>query len=371
MFSFLARVIRRWRNRPGKYREAGRVDGKRGIPHVETNELPECLQQLEKFGNQEVNELAEESTKKRSALQSLRKTLFELFGADRKAHADAIRDTAERGGELDHSRRSFFAFHRRNPTYASVRPVVWVLLFIGLTVAADYPLNLASFNQLADSESVTEMMALLFTIILMMDAHTIGALFRSDNLAAKWTAWFLSLISLGFVIVLSWMRRGAIIQLASQSLTKIDPVFVFCFYLLLQLVIFTLAAIIGFSQHEPMQHDFDKKMKSVARSRQAERKAHMKVIATGQALQTAWDSECNADDIYIHRDQQLRENIEERRAIYLRANRAVRADLEDGKLPKAYGKALNLVRPQALEDAQQRINYRKKINAALMEESVS
>jgi len=360
MFSFTGRMFRRWRNRPSKYREAGRPDGKRGIPHSETDELPERLQQLERFGNQEISHLAEESSKELSALQSSRKTLFEVYGADQKAHGDTVQETSQRQSDLNHSRKAYFAFHRKNPTYSGVWPVILTLVFILFTVAADYPLNLAAFSQLGENESVTQLMALVFTVILMLVAHTTGALFRSDNPAAKWTGRLLAAVSLGFIIALSWMRKDTITQMASQTFATLDPTFLFIFYLCLQVLIFVLAVVMGYWLHESMQHDFDKKTKAVRGGRKSERKAQLKAIATGQALQRAWDAECNADHVYIHRDQQLRERVEELRTIYLRANRAARIDLEDGKLPKAYSKPLNLIRPQALEDALNRINNRKK-----------
>ena len=364
MFSFLSRMSRRWRNRPSKYREAGKLDGKRGIPHLETDELPERLQQLEKFGNQEISHLAEESSKKRSGLQSLRKTLVELFGADQKAHSEAMQETGQRQTGLNHSGQAYFAIHRKHATHSGIWPKVWMVVFNVFTVAADYPLNLAAFSQLAENESVTQMMALIFSAVLMMVAHVIGALFRSDNPAAKWTGGFLASVSMGFVVALAWLRKGTIMQVAAQTFTTLDPAFVFVFYVCLQVLIFALAVVIGYALHEPMQADFDKKVKSVKGGKKTERKAHMKMIATGQALQTAVDSERNADHVYVHRDQQLRDRIEELRAIYLRANRAARTDLEDGKLPKAYTKPLTLIRPQALEDAQNRINGRPMITAA-------
>lgn len=364
MLSFFGRMLRRWRNRAAKCREDGRLDGKRAIPHVGTEELPERLHQLEGFGNQEISHLAEKSTEKLSRLSTWRKTLVEILGVHRKAHADSTQETTQRQGDQDQARTVFFAFHRRPPTYSGWWPVVITVGFIGLTVSADNPLNLLAFSQLGENEYVTQMVTLVFTIILMLVAHTTGALFRSDNPAAKWTGRFLGAVSLGFIIALSWMRKDAISHSASLTFIKLDPTFMFVFYLCLQILIFALAVVVGYWLHEPLQHDFNKKAKAVRGARKAERKAQMKTIATGQALQTAWDAECNADHVYVHRDQELRDRVQELRAIYLRANRAVRSDLEDGKLPKAYTKPLNLIRPQALEDALNRINGRKKITAA-------
>ena len=362
MFSLFHQMIRRWRNRPSKYRDAGHLDGKRGIPHLETDELPERLQQPEKFGNQEISHLAEEISKKVSALQSVCKTLVEHFAADQKAHNDSIQETGQRQGDLDHSRQAYFAIHRRHATHSGIWPKIWMVVFTTFTVTADYPLNLAAFSQLAENESITQVMAFIFTVVLMMVAHTIGALARNDNPAAKWTGRFLAAISLGFIMTLSWMRQDTITQMAVRTFTKLDPMFVFSFYVCLQLLIFALAVVIGYALHEPLQNDFDNKVKSLRSGKKSERKAQLKMIATGQSLQTALDSKRNADQVYVNRDQQLRDHIDELRTIYLRANRAVRTDLEDGKLPKAYAKPLNLIRPQALEDALNRINGCKMIS---------
>src|ERR1035437_378671 len=283
MFSFLARMFRGWRNRPSKHREAGRFDGKRCIPHPETDELPERLQQLERFGNQEISQLAEDHGRKLSALRSARKTFFEVHGADQKSHGDAVQETGQRQSDLEHSRKVYFGFHRKNPTYSGVWPVIWTLLFIVLTVTADYPLNLAAFSQLGENENVTQMMALVFTVILMAVAHIIGALFRSDNPAAHWTARFLAAVSLSFIFALSWMRKDTITQMASQAFAMLDPTFLFLFYLCLQVLIFALAVVIGHWLHEQTQNDFNKKTGAVRAGRRAERKTKLKAIATGNA----------------------------------------------------------------------------------------
>ena len=207
MFALFARIKRRWRNRLSRYRDAGHMDGKRAIPHIDTDELPEALQQLERFGNQEITDAAEHAVKTRTALQSIRKTTVELFVATQKTHGDATMETGLRQQEMRQARATFFAFHRRSPTYSGIRVILLTLLFLGLTVSADYPLNMVAFSELGDNEALTDIMGLIFTIILMMDAHTIGALFRSDNPAAKWTARFLGATSLAFVIVLSLMRK--------------------------------------------------------------------------------------------------------------------------------------------------------------------
>ena len=360
MFVFFPDVPPLAESSPSKYREAGRLDGKRGIPHrVKPTSCWSASSNQEKFGNQEISQLAEDHIRKLSALQSARKTFFEVYGVDQKSHGDAVQETGQRQSDLDQSRKAYFGFHRKNPTYSGVWPVIWALLFIMLTVSADYPLNLAAFSQLGEKESVTQMMALVFTVILMQVAHAIGALLRSENPAAGWTGRFLAAVSLGFIIALSWMRKGTITQMASKTFVALDPTLMFTFYLCLQALIFVLAVVIGYWMYEPMQHDFNKKTRAVRAGKRAERKAQLKEIATGQAAQTAWAGECNSDHVYIHRDQQLRDRCEELRAIYLRANRAARNDLEDGKLPKAYSKPLNLIRPLALEDALSRINNRR------------
>jgi hypothetical protein len=352
--------LRRWRNRPEKYREAGRVDGKRGIPHLETEDVPEGLQQLGKFGDQELSDLAQKHSHNVWRVRSRRKALAEVLGADRKAHADAVHETDQRQKDRERSREAYSILHRKNPTYSGWWPQFCVLMFIALTVIAEYPLNLAAFSPLGENEYVTKMIALVVSVILMVLAHVLGAMFRSDNPAAVWVARFISAISLCLIIALSLMRKDTITQTAAVTFASVQVALLFTFYVSLQMLIFTLAIVIGYWLHEPMQHEFDKKTAAVQAGRKVERRAQMKAIATAALLEKTWDAECAEDHFYVHCDQEVRDRIEELRAIYLRSNRAARIDLEDGRLPKAYAKRLNLIEPQTLEDARNRINGRKQ-----------
>jgi len=126
-------MLRKWRNRTAAYRRFGRQDGLRGIPHVTTRELPEALQQLEHFGNQELAELAEAHISERRSFETCIKTLDNLGIAKAQHLAATEKQRGDCERDCDESRKRFFAFNRRNPT-TSAGAWLWVEVLLVMAV---------------------------------------------------------------------------------------------------------------------------------------------------------------------------------------------------------------------------------------------
>jgi len=352
-------------------RRKGRRDGREGIPTLVEAAGPdgELTHPHGEFRYKEAGDrhLRQISTRWQQRDRRLKEeycaTLAELRAAE-KARDTVGEDVRERDtthkqnvGEVEKERSAKRAAHGIEVGWR-LAPAAYGLFMLGLFVG-EIPLNAIAFRIFQESEVLNFVMTLALAVALVGGAHQLGVLLRIDRKspteAMLTTASFV--IPLGALIAIALVRQGFLSAQALEAIREaqgrgqqppiqpISPAMATVVFVLINLLIYSIAAILSYFSHDPLAKEIQRTERPVreARGRLATAEGGIAVLQVRLNRFAATREKVFAQT--VEEAHWARNQYEELFQEYRGANMEARSDKTS---PRVFGRKLEIKLPEVL-----------------------
>ncbi len=252
----------RYSNRYAQRR--GRKDGAKNIPPPDADEFADYEMELKNLADENIRRIGaawarEDRTLGREYCQALSE--FESSKRDAEpaqaAHEQAVREHREATEEM-------------GKHYGSIQlsPFIYMII-MGIIILGEVPLNAVVFRIFGEAEIMTYVISLAIAVGLPFGAHALGMLLRKEpfkqgvlTTESIFTIFTMVIPLLGIMAV-AYVRQKYFESPTVQAASGIraDPTAVTLVFVIINLLIFTVAALASYLTHNPVIDNWRKKLR--------------------------------------------------------------------------------------------------------------
>jgi hypothetical protein len=270
-----------WSRYSNRYAQRlGRKDGAKNIPPPDAEEFADYEMELKNLADENIRRIGaawarEDRTLKREYCQALSE--FEVCKRDAEpaqaAYEQAVSEhreaTAETGKHYGKLQLSHFTY-----------TIIMAIIIVG-----EIPLNAVVFRIFGEAEVMTYVISLAIAVGLPFGAHALGMLLRKGpfkqgvlTTESIFTVFTMVMPLLGIMAV-AYVRQkyfeSPTVQAASGI--RVDPAAVTLVFIIINLLIFTVAALASYLAHDPVIHNWGKKLRLATRDLQIKQRRFAEV----------------------------------------------------------------------------------------------
>lgn len=258
-----------WSRYSNRYAQArGRRDGAKNIPPPEADEFADYEMELKNLADENIRRIGgdwarEDRTLKREYCQALwdyesaRKESGPMEVSCEQAAREHREATEEMGKHYGKIQLSSFAY----------------VIIMAIITVGEIPLNAVVFRIMGESEIMTYVVSLVIAVGLPFGAHALGMLLRKEpfrqgmfTTESVFTTLAVVMPVLG-IIAVAYVRQKYFESPTVQAISGVeaDPTAVTLVFVVINLLVFTVAALASYLAHDPVVDNWSKKLKLATR----------------------------------------------------------------------------------------------------------
>lgn len=258
----------------------GRKDGAKNIPPPDVEEFADYEMELKKLADENIRRIGaawarEDRTLQREYCQGLSE-----FEACRR-EAEPVKPAYEQAAR-DHRE----AIEEMGQHYGKIQlsPFVYMII-MAIIIVGEIPLNAVVFRIFGEAEIMTYVISLAIAVGLPFGAHALGMLLRKEpfkqgmlTTESIFTTFTMVMPLLG-IMAIAYVRQKYFESPTVQAISGVraDPAAVTLVFIIINLLIFTVAALASYLTHDPLIDNSRKKLKLATRDLQIKQRRFAEV----------------------------------------------------------------------------------------------